>query len=280
MRNATTWIVISGTALAAALLIAGCGPSKDSEGNTPPPAGGPPPVNPLGGGGAAVTEYVPGTVSNGGTISGTVTYTGGAYTAPKLDVTKDNEVCDHAAAVDRKLLVDGPSKGVANVVVFIAKIGTGKPFGDAALMDNVGCMFEPYVALHPYTKPMTVRNSDPVTHNTNLTKSKNDGINPLLAQGATEDWAVSKGEKRPFQVGCDVHGWMEAWVWVIDHPYYVRSGSNGQYTMADVPAGEYQLRAWHCLKNEITKGPTVTVGAGGSASANLEVAVDGTVTFK
>lgn len=278
MRNTTNWLAISGAALMSALLVTGCGPSKDGDGNPPPPAGGAPPANPLGTG-PAKAVYQGGAVSNGGTVSGVVKYAGGSFAEPKLVVTKDQEVCDHSAAIDRKLLVDDAG-GVANVVVYIAKIGKGKAFGDAALMDNIGCMFEPYVALHPYTKKMTLKNSDPVTHNTNLTKSKNDGINPLLEQGGTEAWAVSKGEKRPFRVGCDVHGWMEAWVWVIDHPYYVLSGTNGNYALTDVPAGEYQLRAWHCLKNEITKGPRITVGAGATATANLEVAVDGTVSFK
>ncbi len=283
MTNTTSRLAVlalPAAALGALFAVAGCAPSAGPDG-PPPPVDGAPPVNPTGGGQVA-SGYQEMEVSNGGTITGTVTYTGGSFAAPELPFTKDAgpDLCGGDKAPDPKLTVDAASKGVASVVVYLYKVSTGKKWGDGATIDNTGCMFSPYVTLHPYTKAMNIKNSDPVTHNTNLTKSKNDGINPLLDQGATKEWTVSKAEKRPFRVGCDVHGWMEAWVWVVDSPYYVLSGKNGGYSIGDVPAGEYQIRAWHALKGEITKGPKLTVGAGGSASANLEMAADGTITFK
>jgi hypothetical protein len=281
MRNPTLWLALPAAALGAAMASAliGCGPSVDSEGVPPAPVDAPPPRNPLGSGPARAL-YAGGAVTNGGTISGTVKFSGGGYTPAKLEFTKDVEGCGAKEAVDPKLLVDGATQGVANVVVYLHKVKQGKAWGDGATIDNQGCMFKPYIVLHPYTKKMNIKNSDPVTHNTNLTKSKNDGINPLLDQGATDEWSVSKAEKRPFRVGCDVHGWMEAWVWVIDHPYYVRSAADGSFSLTDVPAGDYELRAWHPLKNAIVNGPKVTVGAGATAAAGLEVTADGTVTFK
>lgn len=38
--------------------------------------------------------------------------------------------------------------------------------------------------------------------------------------------------------------WMQAYVWVCEHPYYVRTDSAGRWTLPQVPPGEYQLVAW------------------------------------
>ena len=46
-------------------------------------------------------------------------------------------------------------------------------------------------------------------------------------------------------VRCDVHPWMRAWVAVLDHPFFARTGADGSFRLAGVPAGEYTLDVWH-----------------------------------
>lgn len=46
-------------------------------------------------------------------------------------------------------------------------------------------------------------------------------------------------------LGCNVHDWMEAYVLVVDTPYFARTGTDGRARIADVPAGAYRLRLWH-----------------------------------
>lgn len=38
--------------------------------------------------------------------------------------------------------------------------------------------------------------------------------------------------------------WMGCWLFVDDHPYYVRTDSQGRFTLTQVPAGDYQLVCW------------------------------------
>jgi hypothetical protein len=47
----------------------------------------------------------------------------------------------------------------------------------------------------------------------------------------------------PFK--CDVHGWMNAYVGVLDHPYYAVTKDDGKFTLKDLPAGTYTVEAWH-----------------------------------
>lgn len=46
-------------------------------------------------------------------------------------------------------------------------------------------------------------------------------------------------------LGCNIHDSMTAWVLVVETPYFGRTDANGRLTMNAVPAGNYQLHAWH-----------------------------------
>lgn len=46
-------------------------------------------------------------------------------------------------------------------------------------------------------------------------------------------------------LGCNVHDWMEAYVLVVDTPYFAKTGADGRARIANLPAGSYRLRLWH-----------------------------------
>jgi hypothetical protein len=48
-----------------------------------------------------------------------------------------------------------------------------------------------------------------------------------------------------FPLKCDVHPWMGAWVAVMDHPYFFVTGTDGKFSLAQVPPGTYEVEAWH-----------------------------------
>ena len=47
----------------------------------------------------------------------------------------------------------------------------------------------------------------------------------------------------PFK--CDVHGWMNAYVGVLDHPYFAVTKPDGSFSIPNLPPGSYTLAAWH-----------------------------------
>ena len=60
----------------------------------------------------------------------------------------------------------------------------------------------------------------------------------------------------PFK--CDVHGWMNAYVGVLDHPYFAVSDGSGTFEISTLPPGDYVIEAWH---EELgTQTQNVTVG--------------------
>jgi hypothetical protein len=45
-------------------------------------------------------------------------------------------------------------------------------------------------------------------------------------------------------VECDVHGWMSAFIGVVDHPYFAVTGTDGSFELPNLPPGDYVVEAW------------------------------------
>jgi hypothetical protein len=68
-------------------------------------------------------------VTNGGTIEGTVKWSGPVPHLVSMPITKDPQICDpnNQKTRDLERLVIGPDGGVANTVVYLKTIAAGKP---------------------------------------------------------------------------------------------------------------------------------------------------------
>ena len=76
----------------------------------------------------AQSDYTVIPVTDGGTIAGTVKWTGPAPKLLDFSVTKDPQICDpdgkKSVSLDR--LIIGADNGVANTVVYLKNISAGK----------------------------------------------------------------------------------------------------------------------------------------------------------
>src|SRR3546814_17564655 len=69
------------------------------------------------------------------------------------------------------------------------------------------------------------------------------------------------------RVECDAHGWMLAWIYVADSPYYALTGEDGSFSLTDVPPGDYTLVTWQDRKSAGEgKGGSERVDIGGCRS--------------
>lgn len=71
------------------------------------------------------------------------------------------------------------------------------------------------------------------------------------------------------KVYCNIHPQMSAVVVVLDNPFFARASREGDFAIEGVPAGRYQLRAWHERGGEAAVD--VTVPAEGKVSAELRL---------
>ncbi len=216
---------------------------------------------------AGAAKYKESEVADGGTIAGKVVYNGPVKMRTVLP-TKDKSVCGKSRKVP--LVVVGDGGAVQDAVVFLKDVAQGKPWPEEAkktpILDQEGCIFKPHVQVARRGK-LDIINSDPVLHNTHGYYGKRTAFNLALPEKGVK---ITKVLKRPgtVKVDCDAHGWMLAWVQVVDNPYYFQTGADGTFSITDVPPGEYTLTVWQESLGE-TEIPVKV-----SASKTTEVSIE------
>ncbi len=190
----------------------------------------------LGGIGVAVAQ-------DGGTLSGRITYAGTPPAKKMLDITKDKEVCGKVEHYDESLVV-GSDKGLANAVVTVVGAKGGKFASQKVELDQKGCKYVPHVVVMPATGQLDILNSDGILHNIHTYSTANPSINkaqPKFKKVMTEKFAKPEFIK----AACDAHAWMTGWIVVTDHPFVAVTDEKGNYTIKDVPPGNYKVEIWH-----------------------------------
>lgn len=201
-------------------------------------------------------------VTNGGEVRGRV-YFEADYPPPETArPDRDADTCGLKLPVER-FVVDEGSKGLANVVVRIDGIDRGKPFAAAEpQIDQLRCRYTPRVLVVRPDQEFQVVNQDPILHNIHAYKGDETVFNlaqPFQGQATGQ----SVAEEGVVRVTCDVHSWMEAWVLVIDSPYFALTDAQGGFSITGVPPGTYAIKMWHEQLGSAEK--TVTVSAGGTS---------------
>ena len=187
------------------------------------------------------------TVTDGGTLTGTVKYAGTPPTPAKIEVTKDVEVCgkDGKEKTDPKLIV-GPGGGIKDVVV-VVKATKGKALAvptEPVTFDQQGCEYHPHVLAFPAGSTIAVLNPDGVLHNVHVMGKENPEANRAMPKFQKKvDWKVDKPEW-PIAVKCDAHPWMHAYWLSMDQPYYAVTDADGSFKITDIPPGDYEVEIW------------------------------------
>jgi hypothetical protein len=197
---------------------------------------------------AAQSGYQTVTVNDGGTITGTVKWTGPVPKIPSVTINKDPEICDPQAQKKRDLerLIIASGGGVANTVVFLKDIGKGKamdlPEGRQFLNQKT-CRYEPHVLLVPGNGTLQLKSSDPVLHTVHMSGASDYNLPfPFANQTITR----TMNREGLVDLRCNAgHVWMNAEMLVVNHPYYAVTDEDGNFKLTNVPPGDYEIEAWH-----------------------------------
>jgi plastocyanin len=160
------------------------------------------------------------------------------------------------------------SKGIGNAVIYIANDGQSHSgAGKHAKMDQKHLTFIPHVL--PILAGTTVDfiNNDDVLHNVFCSDACAENFNlGSWPKGETRSYTF-KNANCFATILCNVHPEMEAFVIVVGTPYFALSGSNGSYTIKNVPAGTYTLKVWSEKYN--IEDVSVTVPEKGDVTVNF-----------
>ncbi len=216
--------------------------------------------------------YQQGPVQDGGTISGDVVLHGPAPEPLRFKVTRgsDPEFCkriaDEAGYVTLTQVRITVSHRLADVVVFIQEIAHGKPFppeGPLVTIDQ--CRFQPFVTAGLYGRPLRLETRDEVIHQIRgwemLGKGRLSLFHlPHLPVGQQQSHPLKIRRSSVVKLECDQHRFMQAWVLVAANPYFAVTGDRGGFELADVPAGQHTIGAWHPILGYQETSVTVRPG--------------------
>jgi plastocyanin len=208
--------------------------------------------------------------ANAGGVKGVVNYSGPDGDTPIAMNADPNCAALHTTPVDtgKFLMKDGK---LGNVFVYVKTGLEGKTFPaptEKKVLDQQGCQYHPHVMGIQVGQPLSIKNSDSTLHNVHAMPKSNEEFNTAQpVQNMEYDKTFTKAEVMlPFK--CDVHPWMNAYLGVMDHPYYAVSGEDGSFSIDKLPAGTYTLEAWHEELGTATQ--QVTVAANQTADVTFD----------
>jgi Carboxypeptidase regulatory-like domain len=198
--------------------------------------------------GPASADYqvVSGGVKDGGSVSGRVTLSGPAPAPVMLKVDEDVQACGGDRVSDE--LIVGGGGGVQNVVLSIETVASGKDWGfpQEFSYDQKKCRFVPRILLIKPNMAGAVLNSDTIGHNFHTISTGVYNINKKI-QPNTKLVVTGSQIRRSGKVRtkCDIHSWMGGYWIVAETPYTVLTDKDGNFSIKDVPPGNYTLKIWH-----------------------------------
>ena len=183
------------------------------------------------------------------TLRGQFVYDGTPPALPPYNVTKEPEVCmvGGKAPPQETLVVDASSKGIKNVAIFLRDASrvheAAGPRKDPITFDQKYCVFLSHVIGVTVGETVTIKNSDPIGHNTNIVGT---GFNPTVPGDGSVPYPVQKETSVPNEVKCGIHPWMTAYMLQRKNGYYAITDAQGNFEIPNVPAGEpLEFQIWH-----------------------------------
>lgn len=196
-------------------------------------------------------------------ITGTVTFEGIPPHFSPIDMSA-SPACVQAnpSPVVPPALVTGAHDALANVVVFV-KSGLGRYRYPApqtpVTLDQKGCMYVPHIIALMVGQPFQVANSDPTLHDVHAMLRNNPpwGVSELPGRAPVK--SAFENAEFAVPVGCMIHPWMQAFLFVFDQPYFAVTSTDGTFALKDLPPGTYTIEAWHepnqTLDQTVVLGP-------------------------
>jgi len=203
----------------------------------------------------------------GASISGTVKVKGEVKKRKKIKMDADPKCA--AMHAEPPLMEDIVVDGNGNVqwaFVYVKKGAEGKKPTDApaqAVINQVGCHYEPHVLGVVVGDDLTVKNSDDLLHNIHALPFSNKEFNFGQPTKGLEEKKTFTTQEVMVKVKCDVHPWMSAWIGVLDNGFFAVTGADGKYAIpGGLPDGKYTVEVWHEGYKSVSSDVDVKGGAG------------------
>jgi plastocyanin len=152
-------------------------------------------------------------------------------------------------AADISLTITDASNGkAAKDVVVTFKPDAG---GDISPADRKGpfvmaqenTQFTPYVLVIPEGSTVSFPNNDTISHHVYSFSPAKKFQLPLYGHGISRTMRFD--QSGTVALGCNIHDSMQAYIRVVDTPFFAKADASGRVTLKDVPEGKGSLVLWH-----------------------------------
>ena len=134
--------------------------------------------------------------------------------------------------------------GIPSVITLEAEAPFDRGEPPEFLMDQLGLQFSPPRLFVRVGEPVRFQNSESIAHNVHVSSMSGDSTvfseDTMLGQSASFVFDEEGG----YDVKCDVHPGMTAFIFVTSAPYAVFAAQDGAFHVTGVPAGEYTMKVW------------------------------------
>jgi plastocyanin len=155
----------------------------------------------------------------------------------------------------------GGSVGPGGTVVWLRPLDrpAPKPRAVKRVIRQRNKKFTPHVLAVPVGGKVDFVNDDEIHHNVFSLSNARDFDSGIYGKGGVHVETFKK--PGPVELLCNIHASMNAYIYVVDSPYYTVARGNGAFRIPNLPPGRYRLSAWHrdaakTVNQDITVGPT------------------------
>jgi plastocyanin len=177
----------------------------------------------------------------------------------------------HAASLEVRVR-DASGAPVADAAVYaVPPTGASETRGARAVaIEQIDREFVPRVTVIQAGTPVVFPNRDPILHHVySFSPAKPFEIKLYTGKSPAE---IVFDKAGVVTLGCNIHDWMIGYVVVVPTPHFGRSDASGVVTLRDLPAGTYEVRAWHPFQR--APAPPQSAALDAKAAAEVEFAID------
>jgi len=162
----------------------------------------------------------------------------------------------------------GNPLGDSAIYAVPASGGTEARNGRAAI-EQVDREFVPYVTAIQVGTTVTFPNRDPILHHVySFSPAKPFEIKLYTGKSPSE---VVFDKSGVVTLGCNIHDWMVGYVVIVPTPHFGKTDATGNVRLRDLPAGAYEVRAWHPQQRAAAQAQSLVLDATGTARTSFEI---------
>lgn len=136
--------------------------------------------------------------------------------------------------------------GFPSVVLLVPERGIRQPIDtEPAVMDQYGNAFHPKVLVVRTGQAVEFRNSEDVLHNVHVVNAETRETLFNVGTPVVGSYRHTFDTAGVYDVSCEIHPAMAAFVVVTDAPYAVIADPDGSFGVSGLPAGTYHVTVWN-----------------------------------